>query len=68
VPASVSVGTDAAGEQRCFDEAMTYTRPLFELLSRRANEHMLAAIADEYTEGRLLLIGTTNLDVMQPVI
>jgi hypothetical protein len=29
---------------------------------------MLAAIAREYAKGRLLLIGTTNLDVQRPVI
>lgn len=29
---------------------------------------MMAAIAREYEKGRLLLIGTTNLDVMRPVI
>ena len=29
---------------------------------------MLAAIAREYNKGRLLLIGTTNLDVQRPVI
>ena len=29
---------------------------------------MLAAIAREYAKGRLLLIGTTNLDVQRPVL
>jgi hypothetical protein len=51
-----------------FGEAMSDTRPLFRLISRHTNERMLADIAREYAKGRLLLIGTTNLDVMRPVI
>ena len=51
-----------------FDEAMSDTQPLLGLISRNANEQMLAAIAGEYAKGRLLLIGTTNLDVMRPII
>jgi hypothetical protein len=51
-----------------FEDAMTDTSPLFRLVSRHANERMLADIAREYAKGRLLLIGTTNLDVMRPVI
>jgi hypothetical protein len=51
-----------------FDDAMADTRPLFRLISRYADESMLAAIAREHAKGRLLLIGTTNLDVMRPVI
>ncbi|MBV8092281.1 MAG: patatin-like phospholipase family protein [Acetobacteraceae bacterium] len=51
-----------------FSDAFTDTAPLFQLISRYANEDMLAAIAREYARGRLLLIGTTNLDVQRPVI
>jgi hypothetical protein len=51
-----------------FNDAMTDTQPLFRLISRYANERMLADIAREYGKGRLLLIGTTNLDVMRPLI
>jgi hypothetical protein len=47
---------------------MSDTRPLLGLISRNADDRMLAAIAREYAKGRLLLIGTTNLDVMRPVI
>jgi predicted acylesterase/phospholipase RssA len=32
------------------------------------NEDVLAAIAREYAKGRVLLIGTTNLDSRQPVV
>ena len=51
-----------------FSDALAETDPLFRLISRYANEDMLAAIAREYKKGRLLLIGTTNLDVQRPVI
>jgi hypothetical protein len=51
-----------------FDEAISDTQPLFGLISRNVSEQMLAAIAHEYARGRLLLIGTTNRDVMRPII
>ena len=51
-----------------FDESIADTAPLFRLIKRYANADMLAAIADEYKKGRLLLIGTTNLDVQRPVM
>ncbi len=51
-----------------FSDALADTDPLFTLISRYANADMLTAIAREYDKGRLLLIGTTNLDVQRPVI
>jgi hypothetical protein len=51
-----------------WDDAVTDTRPLYKLISRYADESMMTDIAREYRRGRLLLIGTTNLDVMRPVI
>jgi len=51
-----------------FDDAMATNRPLQKLLERYANEKMLRDIAREYRKGRLLWIGTTNLDSRQPVI
>ncbi len=51
-----------------FGEAIADTSPLSRLIARHANEAMLAAIAAEYAKGRLLLIGTTNLDVQRPVV
>lgn len=51
-----------------FDDAMADTAPLYRLIARHVDERMLAAIAREYGKGRLLLVGTTNLDVMRPVI
>ena len=51
-----------------FGEALTDTSPLARLIQRFADEHMLAAIAQAYARGRLLLIGTTNLDLQRPVV
>ena len=51
-----------------FDDALSDTTPLFALLSRYIDEEMIAAIGREYEKGRLLLIGTTNLDARRPVI
>ncbi len=51
-----------------FGEAVADTSPLRRLIARHANEEMLAAIAAEYARGRLLLIGTTNLDMQRPVV
>ena len=51
-----------------FNDSFADTAPLFRLISRYVNDEMLAAIAREYAKGRLLLIGTTNLDEGRPVI
>ena len=51
-----------------FSESFADTAPLFGLISRYVNDDMLVAIAQEYNKGRLLLIGTTNLDFQRPVI
>jgi predicted acylesterase/phospholipase RssA len=51
-----------------FDDAFSDTTPLFRLISRYVDERMMAAIADEYAKGRLLFIGTTDLDAQRPVI
>lgn len=51
-----------------FGEALADTSPLARLIGRHANETMLAAIAREYGRGRLLLVGTTNLDLQRPVV
>ena len=50
------------------DDALTDNSPLFRTISRYLNDEMLAGIAKRYDEGRLLLIGTANLDAQQPVI
>ena len=51
-----------------FNDALSDTTPLWNLISRFFDAPMMAAIAREYNKGRLLLIGTTNLDAQQPVI
>jgi hypothetical protein len=51
-----------------FSDALSDTTPLFNTISRFFDASMMQAIAREYQKGRLLLIGTTNLDAEQPVI
>lgn len=51
-----------------FDDAMADTSPLAEVIARYADRKMFDAIAREYQKGRLLLIGTTDLDARRPVI
>jgi hypothetical protein len=51
-----------------FDDAMADTSPLALLIAKYVDQTMLDAIAAEYRKGRLLLIGTTNLDAQRPVI
>jgi predicted patatin/cPLA2 family phospholipase len=50
------------------DDAMADNRPLWEQISRHADERLLEKIADEHAKGRILLVGTTNLDACQPVV
>jgi len=51
-----------------FNDSMADTTPLADVIAKYADEKMFAAIAREYNEGRLLLIGTTDLDAQRPVI
>ncbi|MBS0525570.1 MAG: patatin-like phospholipase family protein [Proteobacteria bacterium] len=51
-----------------FDDAMADTTPLSTLIARYFDQKMLDDIAAEYRKGRLLLIGTTDLDAQRPVI
>lgn len=51
-----------------FDDAMADTTPLAELIARYADQKLLDAIGQEYMKGRLLLIGTTDIDAQRPVI
>lgn len=50
------------------NDAMADTAPLFRTISRLLDERMLAALAAAYNQGRLLFVGTTNLDSGTPVI
>jgi hypothetical protein len=49
-------------------DALSDTTPLSNTISRFFDVAMMQAIAREYEKGRLLLIGTTNLDAELPVI
>jgi len=51
-----------------FGDAMADTKPLSRLVERFADQKLLDAIAAEYGKGRLLLVATTNLDALEPVI
>ena len=51
-----------------YDDAMADTGPLAEVIASYADQKMFDAIAREYARGRLLLIGTTDLDAQRPVI
>jgi hypothetical protein len=51
-----------------FSDALSDTTPLSKTISRFFDMTMMNAVAQEYMKGRLLLIGTTNLDAEQPVI
>jgi len=51
-----------------FDDALADNAPLRQLIARHLTQEMLEEIAAEYQKGRILLIGTTNLDARRPVI
>lgn len=48
--------------------ALADTKPLADLIARHIDRRFLAAVASEYRKGRLLLVGTTNLDAQRPVV
>jgi hypothetical protein len=50
-----------------FSDAMADTAPMAKLVKKYVTRELLDEIAAEYAKGRLLLIGTTNLDSREPV-
>ena len=50
-----------------FDDALADSAPLFLTISKHLNEAMLADIARAHERGRLLLIGTSDMDAQLPV-
>jgi predicted acylesterase/phospholipase RssA len=50
-----------------FEDALADNAPLFGTISKHLNEAMLAEIARAYESGRLLLIGTSDMDAQLPV-
>ena len=51
-----------------FGDAMADTRPLASVIASYVNQQLLDEIAAEYAKGRVLLVGTANLDSLEPVI
>jgi predicted acylesterase/phospholipase RssA len=51
-----------------FDDALADNAPLWKMVRKYVNEDLMAAIAAEYARGRVLMIGTTNLDARRAVI
>ncbi|MFL6733882.1 MAG: patatin-like phospholipase family protein [Sphingomicrobium sp.] len=51
-----------------FGDGLADTRPLASIIQSYVTPALLAEIAQEYGKGRLLLVGTTNLDTLEPVI
>jgi hypothetical protein len=49
-------------------DAMADSRPLAETISTYVNQQLMDEIAAEYAKGRVLLVGTANLDSLEPVI
>jgi|tagenome__1003787_1003787.scaffolds.fasta_scaffold20826188_2 hypothetical protein len=49
-------------------DAMADTTPLAKLIALNTDQALLDAIAGEYAKGRVLLVGTANLDSLEPVI
>ena len=50
------------------NDGMADNLPLWGLISKHVDERLLAAVAAEHQKGRILLIGTTDLDARQPVV
>lgn len=50
-----------------FNDGMADTSPLYRTISRELDARMIGRIAEGYRQGRLLFIGTTDLDAQLPV-
>lgn len=49
-------------------DGMVDSRPLLRLVERYVDQRMIDRIAEEYDRGRLLMVATTDLDAMRPVV
>jgi hypothetical protein len=49
-------------------DAMASTEPLQRLIEKHVDQEMIEKIAEEHRKGRMLNIGTTDLDAMRPVV
>jgi predicted acylesterase/phospholipase RssA len=50
------------------NDGMADNLPLWGLISKFVDQNLLDRIAEEHAKGRILLVGTTDLDARQPVI
>ena len=50
------------------NDAINNTDPLRGLIAESVDEEMMRAMAAEYRKGRVLMIGTTNIDAARPVM
>lgn len=50
------------------DDALADTVPMSKMIERYVTQDLLDAIAEEYGKGRLLFVGTTNLDARRPIV
>jgi hypothetical protein len=48
--------------------AIADTKPLAALIARYIDRRVMAEIAQQYRRGRVLMVGTTNLDAQRPVV
>ena len=51
-----------------YGDAMVDNAPLRKLVKKHFTKEILDAVAKEHAKGRILLVGTTNLDARRPVI
>lgn len=51
-----------------FGASITDTQPLRQILSEEIDDHFVAELAREAKKGRILHIGTTNLDAQRPMV
>lgn len=51
-----------------FDDALADTFPMSKMIERFVTQELLDAIAVEYEKGRLLFVGTTDLDARRPIV
>src|SRR5262249_55992334 len=50
------------------NDSMAARRPRWNLLGKYSTPEFLKEVAAEYAKGRMLLIGTTDLDARRPVV
>ena len=51
-----------------FADGMADTAPLYRVIEHYVTQQLLDEVAAEYAKGRILLVGTTNMDTLEPVI